>query len=97
MPVSRAAQVGSNLDEGADSNNGGIGESILRASETDRQRSRSNRLLAAKPSSRKKGKRAVLLPWNLSNERGALCRMILVYAKKRLTQKSFIPPTYQPW
>ena len=53
MPVSRAAQVGCNLDESADSNNGGIGESILRASETDRQRSRSKRLLAAKSSSRK--------------------------------------------
>ena len=47
-PVSRAAQVGSNLEESDDSNNGDIDRSILRASKKDRQRSRSKRHLAAK-------------------------------------------------
>ena len=50
MSVSRTAQVGYNVDESADSEvvTVIIGDSTLRASETDRQWSRLKRLLAAK-------------------------------------------------
>ena len=51
--MSRAAQVGSNLEESVDSNGGGIDRSILRASKKDQQRSRSKRHLAAKLPGRK--------------------------------------------
>ena len=96
MPVSRAVQVGSNLDESTDSNNGGIGKSILRASEMDRQRSRSNRLLAAKPSSQKGEKGSSPALESIERKGRALSHDSRI-CKEKANAKILHPPTYQPW